>query len=231
MSGILRALVNSGHNVTVFTPFTDGDRENYTEVDISEGATKFLDKDIKDMRLNVFTVMDLLVETSRMQCDLVYENSKMKEVLDSKNTDFDLVIIENFATDCVSYIATKLNLPLIYVTPMPTIGFMERSCTGHILNPSTDTNIFSLHAVPKTFIQRLTNMCLSTYFKIAQDYKELVLKYTDPKKYDFIKLISPSLIFVNRHFLTDAPSSKPTNVINIGGIHLKAAQKLPEVCT
>jgi len=134
--------VNKSHNVTVFTPFTDGHSENYTEVDISKGHMKFLDMDIKEMRLNVFTVMDLLVETSRMQCDLVYENSKMKKVLDSKNTDFDLVIIENFAIDCISYIATKLNLPLIYVTPMPTIVFMERSSTGYLKSINGHTYIF-----------------------------------------------------------------------------------------
>jgi len=37
----------------------------------------FLDMDIQEMRLNILTVMDLLVETSRLQCDLVYGNSKM----------------------------------------------------------------------------------------------------------------------------------------------------------
>ncbi|CAI6342784.1 unnamed protein product [Macrosiphum euphorbiae] len=42
----------------------------------------------------------------------------MKEVLGSARTEFDLVIVEYFEPDCVSYIATKLNLPLIYVTPI-----------------------------------------------------------------------------------------------------------------
>lgn len=32
MSAVLRAMTDNGHNVTVFTPFVDGNRENYTEI-------------------------------------------------------------------------------------------------------------------------------------------------------------------------------------------------------
>jgi glucuronosyltransferase len=32
MSAILRSLSENGHNVTAFTPFSDGNRVNYTEV-------------------------------------------------------------------------------------------------------------------------------------------------------------------------------------------------------
>ncbi|XP_022181664.1 UDP-glucuronosyltransferase 2B2-like isoform X2 [Myzus persicae] len=188
MSGILRALVNDGHSVTVFTPFADGNRENYTEVDTtSEGALQFMDKDLEQMMSRKLTVID-----------------------------------------CVSYIATKLNLPLIYVTPLPANAFMDRTITGHVSNPSTVTEVFSMYAIPKTFIQRLTNISLIVYLKIVKQYKELILKYTDPKQYDLIEPISPSLIFANRHFITDVASPTPTNVIDIGGIHLKTAQKLPE---
>jgi len=44
----------------------------------------------------------------------------MREMLGINNSDFDLVIVEIFASDCVSYIASKLKLLLIYVTPIPT---------------------------------------------------------------------------------------------------------------
>lgn len=33
MSAVLRSLSGAGHPVTVFTPFPEGDRPNYTEVD------------------------------------------------------------------------------------------------------------------------------------------------------------------------------------------------------
>lgn len=229
MSGILRALVNSGHHVTVFTPFPDGNRENYTEVDTTlDGAMQIVDMDLKQMMSRRLTIIGEFVMMSRIQCDQVYENSKMKEVLGRARTEFDIVIIEYFASDCVSYIATKLKLPLIYVTPLPANAFMDRTVTGHVSNPSTVTELFSMHAVSKTFIQRLTNISLLVYLKIVRQYTELILKYTDPKQYDLIESTTPSLIFANRHFITDVASPIPTHVVNIGGIHLKAAQKLPE---
>ncbi|XP_060840456.1 UDP-glucosyltransferase 2-like [Rhopalosiphum padi] len=229
MNGILQALVNNRHNVTVFTPFTNGNRENYTEVDTTlGGAMQFMDMDLKQMMINMVTKIGDFVAMSRMQCDQVYKNSKMKEILSSERTDFDLLIIEFFASDCVSYIASKLNLPLIYVTPLPANALMDRTITGHVSNPSTVTEMFSFHSVSKTFIQRLTHIFLLIRFKIIKEYKELILKYTDPKQYDLIEPISPSLIFVNRHFITDASSPIPTNVINVGGIHLKTPQNLPE---
>lgn len=45
MRTVLRALTDRGHTVTVFTPFADGNRPGYTEVDVSEEAVMFLAMD------------------------------------------------------------------------------------------------------------------------------------------------------------------------------------------
>ena len=81
MSGILRALNNGHHNVTVFTPFIDGNHEDYTDVDTSERAMKFLDTDIKDVRVNTHTIMGSLVELNRMRCGLVYKNNNNNNII------------------------------------------------------------------------------------------------------------------------------------------------------
>lgn len=39
MNAVLGALLDGGHSVTVFTPFPGGQRENYTEVDMSGSFT------------------------------------------------------------------------------------------------------------------------------------------------------------------------------------------------
>lgn len=96
--------------VTVFTPFTDGNRKNYTKVDTTLGKVmRFMDMDLNQMKISMITKIDNFVAMSRMQCYQVYKNSKMKEILNSKRTDFDLLIIKFFASNCVSYIATVLN--------------------------------------------------------------------------------------------------------------------------
>ncbi|KAF0708291.1 UDP-glucuronosyltransferase 2B2-like, partial [Aphis craccivora] len=57
---------------------------------------------------------------------------------------------------------------------------------------------------------------------------ELRDRLTDPQEYDLYAPIPPSLIFINRHFTIEPTSPIPSNIIEIGGIHLKAPKKLPK---
>ncbi|XP_022164267.1 UDP-glucuronosyltransferase 2C1-like isoform X3 [Myzus persicae] len=231
MSGILRALVDKGHNVTVLTPFPEGNRENYTEVSTSTKAMTVLDEGIEDLMGKFgdpIKIIGLISEMSRSMCDVVYENSKMIELLANKHTDFDIVLIEPLFSECVSYVAVKLNLPLIYVLPLPTMGIMERLFTGHMSNPAVVANSMANFVVPKTFFQRTANVALLLYTTAVRKINELILKYKEPREYDLYAPIPPSLVFVNRHFVMEPASPIPSNVVEIGGIHLKAAKKLPK---
>jgi len=232
MSAILRALVDNGHNVTVFTPFADGNRENYTEVSTSTESTKFLDgelEELMDQYGDPIKIMRQVSEMSRTLCDIVYQNTKMIEVLANTRSDFDVVLIEPLFSECVSYAAVKLNLPLIYVLPIPTMGIMERAFTGHMSNPGVVANNMASFGFPKTFVQRTANIAISIYATIINKIKERILMYKEPREYDLHAPIPPSLVFVNRHFTVEPASSIPSNVVEIGGIHLKPAKKLPKV--
>jgi len=52
VSSILRVLSNNGHHVTVFTQFTDCERDNYTEENISDDQPPFIE-------INLFDALDL----------------------------------------------------------------------------------------------------------------------------------------------------------------------------
>lgn len=236
MSGVLRALVDGGHDVTVFTPFVDGDRENYTEVDISAGFPTGIDLDVLELLRNFGNPMRTLrmfVEMGRSQCDIVYGNAEMRRVLDSPRGRFDAVVIEPFWSDCASwsYVAAKLGLPLIHVTPLPVIAFAELAITGHLSSPAAVSNLLARHAVPGTFVQRLTNTALLVYGAAVQAYKESVIRYTaEPTAYyDAGAAVPPSLVFLNSHFVIDAARPTAAHVVHVGGIHLKAPQSLPKV--
>jgi len=234
MSAILRALVDNGHNVTVFTPFTDGNRENYTEVSTAKEGMSFLDGELEDL-MDTFgapiKMFSHISEMSRNMCDLAYENSKMVELFAKAKTrsDFDVVLIEPIFSKCVTYVAVKLDLPLIYVLPISTMGIMERHFTGHISNPAVVANNIANFGTPRTFFQRAANVFYLIYATTICIINELILKYKEPREYDLYAPISPSLVFVNKHFTVEPASPISSNVVNIGGIHLKAANKLPKV--
>ncbi|XP_025201748.1 UDP-glucuronosyltransferase 2B7-like [Melanaphis sacchari] len=232
MSSVLRSLVDAGHTVTVFTPFPDGDRENYTEVDTSSDFPMKLNLDamqaIEDYG-DPFTLVKVLSVLTRFYCDVIHGNRKLADLLASSIRDrFDLLLIEPLSFDCFSYIADALGLPVIYVIPSPMITFTERLYTGHLSNPSYVSNTFANYAVPSTFIQRFTNTALLTYGMVRNTYDRLVFRLMDARPYDLVPTVNPSIIFQNSHYVTESPRPVTSNVVYIGGIHLKSAKIIPK---
>ncbi|XP_015377258.1 PREDICTED: uncharacterized protein LOC107171526, partial [Diuraphis noxia] len=161
MSSVLRSLTEAGHTVTVFTPFPEGNRTNYTEVDTSLEFPMKLDMDVMQAIHDFsdpFKLIDVMSKMVRYYCDVVYGNRKLADLIASGVRDrYDLLIIEPLGFDCVSYLADALGLPVIYSIPSPMITFSERLFTGHLSNPASVSNMLADHAVPGTFVQRLTN--------------------------------------------------------------------------
>ncbi|CAI6351195.1 unnamed protein product [Macrosiphum euphorbiae] len=232
MSSLLRSLTDAGHTVTVFTPFPDGDRVNYTEVDTSREFPMKLDMDvmqtIQDYR-DPFKLTNIMSVLTRFYCDALYGNRKLTDLIASGARDrYDLLLMEPLGFDCVSYLADSLGLPVIYAIPSPMITFAERLFTGHVSNPACVSNMFASHAVPDTFVQRFTNTALLTYSMAKTKYDQLVTLFTDPRPYELAPTVNPSIIFQNGHYVTESPRPITPNVIYVGGIHLKPTKKIPK---
>jgi len=233
MSSVLRSLTEAGHTVTVFTPFPDGDRANYTEVDTSHNFPMKLDMDVVQMFREASDPIMLINTMSgaiRFYCDAVYGDRKLTDLMASGIRDrYDLLIIEPLGIDCVSHLAASLGLPVIYSIPSPMITYAERLFTGHLSNPATVSNMLANHAVPGTFVQRLTNTGLLTYGLARSRYDRLVTLFTDAKPYDLAPTVNPSIIFQNSHYITESSRPVTPNVVYVGGIHLKPLKTIPKV--
>nr|WIG62511.1 UDP-glucuronosyltransferase 2B2-like protein [Rhopalosiphum padi] len=228
MSAILRSLSENGHNVTVFTPFSDGNRVNYTEVYIDIPINVGMNA-IES--LNMFgeptSMISVVMNMSRHFCNIVYEQKGMRELLSSGKSNYDIIITETPSSECSSYVAFKLNLPMIYAMPSPMITHIERTLVGDVSNPASVSHLMANHAVPRTFAQRLSNVILLGFSLFTHVFKEMELKKIDAQPYDLVEPIKPSLVFMNTHYITDAPRPMPANVIPIGGIHLKTPRSIP----
>lgn len=86
-----------------------------------------------------------------------------------------------------------------------------------------------------TFMERLWNTLYTLYDKILFHALEVPLQYRIYKRhfpdaktpfYDMVK--SPAIIFQNSHVSTSSPRPYQPNVIEIGGIHVKVANPLPD---
>lgn len=233
MRAVLRALTDRGHMVTVFTPFVEGDRDGYTEVDVSEqmkarvglNAT-FLFETFGTTR----KLMKNMMRATRSGCDTIYEQPRMADILEGVAARrFDLVFTEPLVSECVAYVATALRVPVLYVVPPPIITYLERSLTGHVPNPAAAGHVLSRRGVPKTFAERLANAALTVYCSAVTWYAEWQLRLANPRPYDAVELVRPSLIFSNTHFITEPARPLSPEIVQIGGIHLTTPKQLPNV--
>jgi len=233
MRAVLQALTDRGHTVTVFTPFLDGDRDGYTEVDVSDQTGPRLDLDATFLIENFGTTRNLMTNmmpVTRSGCDMVYEHRQMADILNgTAEQKFNLVITEPLVSECVAYAATVLQVPMVYVIPPPIITYLERSMTGHVPNPAATGHVLFGRFAPETFAERFANLVLTVYCSTLTWYTEWQLRRADPRPYDIVDLVKPSIIFTNTHFITEPTRSLTPDVVQIGGIHLTPSKPIPKV--
>lgn len=232
LSSVFRVLAENGHNVTVFTPFPEGDQGNYTEIDISELIPKTTDVPASKLIKYFYkstTFIPFVMNITRYHCHLLYENVQMQNILNDTRSNYDIVMGEVASSECLSYTAAKLNLPLIYLIPSTLVTHIEYDLFGHIPNPAVVSNLPADYVVPKSFFQRLKNFAYSVYYMFSIKHRNWMMKINDPQPYDLVDPIKPSLMFVNTHYITEAARPLPPNVIQIGGIHMKQPEGIPNV--
>ncbi|VVC33404.1 Hypothetical protein CINCED_3A017828 [Cinara cedri] len=168
-------------------------------------------------------MIPLVMKRNRYNCQRIYDDSRMKNILYGNNnrSDYDIVIGEISVSECLTYVAARLKFPMIYSIPSPMITHIEYNLFGHVPNPATEPNLVSDHAVLKTFFQRLENSVFMAYYMLSLRYVEWTLKRNDPQSFNTVGPVKPSLVFTNTHHLTEKARPLPPNLVPIGGIHLK----------
>lgn len=233
VSAVLGALTDHGHVVTVFTPFPEGNRANYTEVDVSDVYPTRLAMGFGYMTSTFndqWTTMSFLMSMLKGNCDGLHRDRRLKRLLAAGlRGNFDAILVDHSMLDCASRAAVESGLPLIFAVSSSSYFLRERATLGHFSNPATVSAVMSDHAVPGTFSQRLRSAVSAIYGSAIVAILDLQLSTTEPELYGHHGPVTPSLVFINNHFVSEPASPTPANVIGVGGIHLKPAKALPAV--
>lgn len=146
--------------------------------------------------------MSYAISSGRFICTVVHENVRMKELMaKSLQSDFDAILIEPSFSDCFKNLASKSNLPLIFINPAAVlIDYKLPDIIGDVANPVTACPLLTHRAYPKTFAQRFSSTLMTLHQSFFLHFYEFVYKINDPQPYDAYTPITPSLIFVNGHF-------------------------------
>ncbi|XP_050538589.1 uncharacterized protein LOC126904008 [Daktulosphaira vitifoliae] len=232
---VLRTLTDRGHNVTVFTPYPEGNRDFYTEIDFSNVLPDTVGHNIMPLlehlqnhnKLSV-PILPSVINHSRSMCKQIYNDERMKNVLQSGRQNFDIVLIEYLCSECVSYLATVLKLPMIHVVTSSIVHPTEWSLFKHMSNPSVTTHLLDDSGTPKSFIDRFWSFLFHVYAKYLFSKTEWKLKRENLEVFDTVDLVKPLLTFYNTHYVTEPSRTWPTNVIQIGGLHLSSPKTIPD---
>lgn len=233
VQAVIGALTRRGHVVTAFTPFPDGDRDNYTEVDISRAfpiKVSMRLNDVTSLFNDMWTLLSIILPMGRRICDELHANRPFSDIVArGAGASFDAILIEPGMWDCLSYVAAESGLPLIYAVPTTTMYMNEWRTLGVMSNPAAVAPPMGGHAVPRTFGQRFSNAMSAVYESVAHACLSHSLQTADPRPYDGRPYVPPSLMLVNGHLVSDPSRPVPSNVVNVGGIHLKPAGAIPQV--
>jgi len=170
-------------------------------------------------------------------CDKVMEQKVVQDLIHSDDQHFDLIITEAFNIDCFLGFAHKFKAPIVQV-----VSFGGASWMGDwVGNP----NPYSYVPDPlqklsdrMSLWERILNTFGITFQKFSRMFCHIPRQQAYLEKYfsGYAPLpsiseldSSTSLILVNHHFSINYPRPLMPNIVQVGGMHLKPAQKLPEV--
>lgn len=186
-----------------------------------------------EKRLELLSISDISMayttaikykDIANRNCIKMIENKEIRKIIDLA-VHFDLVIIEQFVSDCGFAIAYKLNAPTIGITAH-ILKPWSYSRLGAPNNPAFVPNhFFASGAKPNLFNKMkslIVNYGMNLYYErvIQNSDQEIVNKvYPDvPPLEDLGK--NMSLVLINQYFPLTRPQLYSSNVIEVGGLHI-----------
>lgn len=230
MDAVLQTLVSAGHNVTVITPFIKKEKiENYTQIDSSFYMTRSASAPFKSIAGS--DGLEYLIKTHLTACQAIYKRKDFWTVLESKK--YDLFVTQLLGSGCDSYIAYKLQVPMIAVTTSAMPTWLNGEFGNPLITSYTSTLNVAL-ASPKIFWDRFLNTydylrSISKSWWYNREATVIGRNYFGkdvPDSYTLMEKIS--LVFINSHFSFHLPRPWVPNLIEIGGIHVTDPKPLPK---
>lgn len=234
----LRELANRGHNVTVISHFPQSDApSNYHDISLAGTIPTFEDSVAPMARSYLFIIMmGLYLTSSGMEnCEVMLGNSEVQNLVKRK-AKFDVIVVEQFNSDCALGIAYKLGAPVVGVTSHILMPYHYQRL-GVPYNPAYVSFHFLEGGTRPTLWQRLERVVFDFYFNTLynwrtqrSDQKTLAKYFGDiPPLEELAREIKFLLVYHN--FILTGSQLLPANVIEVGGYHVSKANPLKGVST
>nr|QBK47175.1 UDP-glycosyltransferase UGT42H1 [Chilo suppressalis] len=230
---LLRELARKGHDVTVISYYPEKNPpQNYHDIVLSGESIAAEDSlSIEDFNyMSVIQTSFYLTLTGKENCEILLSNKEVQDLVKRK-TKFDVVLVEQFNSDCALGLAYKLNAPVVGVTTHIMMPW-HYNRYGISYNPSYVSFHFLKGGTKPTLYQRLERVVFDAYFKILyyvitqRSNQNVLAKYYNdiPPLEDLAREIK--CLLISQHFTLTSSGLYPANVIEVGGYHVEKARPL-----
>ncbi|XP_036142561.1 UDP-glycosyltransferase UGT5 isoform X3 [Monomorium pharaonis] len=234
---LLEELARRGHEITVVSYFPRTDNAN-----MKEPLPNYKDINLKNSKVGIFVnILDLkeinhawfrpLLELLRLKfmaeyaCSISLRSSVVKEFLRSNET-FDLILTENFNTDCYLGFIHRFKAPYMALSSHQIMPWTNNDI-GNTDNPSYIPSIFFGFTRPLVFFNRMQNFLWLSLSKVIYEYwfrsiDQVIANEVfgpDLPKLKEIAQQSQALL-VNTHSSIHGNRPQLFNVVEIGGLHI-----------
>ena len=175
---------------------------------------------------------------SQLICQAALSAPGVQELFNVRNVSFDLILLEAYFSDCFLHFAHKFKAPVA--------KFCSYGGSSWMFDSLGSPNPFSLvpdmnldYTERMTFYQRLWNAVIGGVQVIVRRYYLLptmdrLVRETLNITEEFPSLLeldstATSILMLNTHFSVGFPRALTPNIIEVAGIHVKPARKLPQV--
>ncbi|XP_050424430.1 UDP-glycosyltransferase UGT5-like [Adelges cooleyi] len=244
-SPMLKELAIRGHNVTVLSHFSLKDPPpNFHHIDVS---VKQSESTAKNSNFSILQIANYLnpitipIGTLFFGPEVTYgalNNTKVLEFIQTDGYQFDLVIFENFQHECFVAMGHKYGAPVVQLIPATPVAFVSQ-WFSQPFHPAYIPDQNSGYSDRMSFFVRLTNVFVTLlqfilyplfYMPKQTEIMNKYFNYTGwesrPTLEEMTKNIS--LTLMNAHFTIGSPRPLVPSFIEVAGMHLKPASKLPK---
>lgn len=169
-------------------------------------------------------------------CDLLLNNERTNEILE-RGEQFDLLITENFHTDCAAGLAYQLNnIPVVGMSSCVLMPYYYQRF-GLPDTPSYIPSEFVGFSEEMSLTERVVNFAVTKGMQLMFDILQTrpdneILRKRFGKDFPDIRRIvkNQSLVLLNTHYAISGARPYTPNVIDVAGVHVIGVEnkKLPE---
>ncbi|CAH2090414.1 unnamed protein product [Euphydryas editha] len=228
----LEELAKRGHNVTVISHFPQADPpERYHDISLA-GSLDSIEDNLPFHR-SFLTLLEIglsLTNSGNDNCKVLLANKDVQNIVKQKQK-FDVIVIEQFNSDCALGIAYKLQVPVVGISSHVLMPW-HYNRFGIPSNPSFVPFHFSEGGTKPTLMQKLERTVLDVYFKtIYYFFSQRRNQQTLAQYYDDIPPLENlardiKFLFLYHNFILTGSRLFPANVIEVGGYHVTEAKPL-----